>query len=130
MKILSKIRKTLVLLPMIFAFSAGVAVMSLPAIAAASTTTEISEGVESVSQGNTSGTDLEDIIRIVINAILFLIGIVAVIMIIISGFRYIMAQGDTGQVTTAKNTLLYSIIGLVIAIAAFAIVNFVLDAFN
>lgn len=95
----------------------------------ASTAGNIQDGVDRVTTGNTAGTSLESIIRIVINTLLFLIGIVAVVMIIMGGFRYIVSNGDTGAMTAAKNTILYAVVGLVVAIAAFAIVNFVLDAF-
>lgn len=75
------------------------------------------------------GGNLMSIVTTIINTLFFVAGIVAVIMIIIGGFRYITAQGDSGQLTTAKNTILYSVVGLVIVIASFAIVNFVLDQF-
>jgi hypothetical protein len=51
-------------------------------------------------------------------------------MIIVAGIRYTTSGGDASSVTAAKNTLMYSIIGLVVAILAFAIVNFVLKAFK
>lgn len=64
----------------------------------------------------------------IINAMLFLIVSLAVVMIVIGGFRYVTSGGDTGAVTSAKNTILYSIIGIVVAAAAYGIVNFVLSA--
>ncbi|RYC74939.1 pilin [Candidatus Nanosyncoccus alces] len=62
------------------------------------------------------------------NTILYIVGIVAVIMLIIGGIRYVTSGGDAKKVTDAKNTVLYAIIGLVIAFLAFAIVNFVISA--
>ena len=62
------------------------------------------------------------------NTILYIVGIVSVIMLIWGGIRYILSGGDNKKVTDAKNTILYAIIGLIIAILAFAIVNFVLNA--
>lgn len=62
----------------------------------------------------------------IINAFIFVIGAVAVIMIIVGGFRYVLSGGDSGSVNSAKNTILYAVIGLVIAIMSYAIVNFVL----
>jgi multisubunit Na+/H+ antiporter MnhB subunit len=59
---------------------------------------------------------------------LFLIGAISVIMLIIGGIRYTISGGDSGNVTAAKNTILYAIIGLVVAFLAFAIVNWVLGA--
>lgn len=96
----------------------------------ASTTGNIREGVDSVSEGNTAGTPLEDIIRIVINIILFLVGVAAVVMLIIGGFRYVTSQGDSGATASAKNTILYAVVGIIVATAAYAIVNFVLDQFS
>lgn len=65
----------------------------------------------------------------IINAIVFVVGAVAVIMIVIGGLRYILANGDQSQITSAKNTILYSVIGLIIAVTAGGIVNFVLGRF-
>lgn len=62
----------------------------------------------------------------VINLLLTIIGIIAVIMIIIGGIRYTTSGGDSGQVNSARDTIIYSVVGLVIAIMAFAIVNWVL----
>ena len=52
-------------------------------------------------------------------------GIIAVIMLIIGGIKYVLSGGDSKKVTDAKNTVLYAIIGLVIAVFSYAIVNFV-----
>lgn len=64
----------------------------------------------------------------VTNTILYIVGIIAVIMLIIGGIKYVISGGDSKKVTDAKNTVLYAIIGLVIAFLAFAIVNFVISA--
>lgn len=64
----------------------------------------------------------------VTNTILYIVGIVAVIMLIVGGIKYVISGGDSKKVTDAKNTVLYAIIGLVIAFLAFAIVNFVISA--
>ena len=49
-------------------------------------------------------------------------------MLVWGGLRYILSGGDNKKITDAKNTILYAIIGLIIAVLAFAIVNFVLNA--
>ena len=64
----------------------------------------------------------------IVNVLLFVIGAISVIMLIIGGIRYTVSAGDSGNVTAAKNTIMYAIIGLVIAFLAFAIVNWVLGA--
>lgn len=62
----------------------------------------------------------------IVNVLLFVIGAVSVIMIIIGGIRYTVSGGTSAEVTNAKNTIMYAIIGLVIAFLAYAIVNWVL----
>lgn len=64
------------------------------------------------------------------DVLLFIIGAVAVIMIIIGGLRYVLSGGDATQVQAAKNTILYSLVGVVVAILAYAIVNFVISNFT
>ncbi|MCL2445045.1 pilin [Candidatus Saccharibacteria bacterium] len=66
-------------------------------------------------------------VTIIVNVLLFIVGIISVIMLIIGGIKYSTSAGDSGKVTTAKNTIMYAIVGLVVAILAFAIVNFVVD---
>lgn len=62
------------------------------------------------------------------NVILLIVGIVSVVMLIYGGLRYILSGGDSKKVTDAKNTILYAIIGLIISLLAYAIVNFVLTS--
>lgn len=64
----------------------------------------------------------------VLNAIYGVIGIIAVVMIVIAGIKYSTSQGDPGKVQSAKQTIMYAIIGLIIVISAFAITNFLLAA--
>jgi hypothetical protein len=66
------------------------------------------------------------IIKLVINIFSLIVGVIAVIMIIIGGLKYITSGGDSGNVSGAKNTILYAIIGLVIVALAQIIVRFVL----
>lgn len=68
------------------------------------------------------------VFRQITNTILYIVGIVAVIMLIWGGIRYVISGGNSQKVTDAKNTVLYAIIGLVISFLAFAIVNFVINA--
>ena len=64
------------------------------------------------------------------NTALAAVGLIAVIMLIFGGIRYIISGGDQKKVTDAKNTILYAIIGLIISLLAYAIVNFVLNALS
>jgi hypothetical protein len=63
----------------------------------------------------------------IINGVLYVVGILAVVMVIIGGVKYTTSGGDQQAVTSTKNTILYGIVGLVIAILAYAIVNFVIE---
>jgi len=62
------------------------------------------------------------------NTLLKGIGLIAVVMLVFGGFRYIISGGDSSKVTAAKNTIIYAIIGLIIVILASAIVNFVIGS--
>lgn len=80
-----------------------------------------------VCQSANADQNVNGIIRTITSTLLFLLGAVAVIMIIVSGFKYVASNGDQSKVASAKNTLMYSVIGLVVAVAAYAIVDFVLS---
>jgi hypothetical protein len=64
------------------------------------------------------------------NVLLFVIGAISVIMLIIGGIRYVVSGGDSSAVTSAKNTILYAVIGIIVAILAYAMVNFVITSFT
>ena len=83
-------------------------------------------GADSVKNDDDSG-DLAGTIKSVINILLFITGMVAVLFIVIGGLRYVTSNGDQNATSSAKNTILYAVIGLVVAIMAYAIVNFVLE---
>jgi hypothetical protein len=68
------------------------------------------------------------IITTITNTLLFIAGALAVIMIIVGGLRYVTSGGNSSNVTAAKNTVLYAIVGLIVAFLAFAAVNFVLGS--
>lgn len=74
--------------------------------------------------------DVANIIGTVVRILLFIVGSIAVIMIIISGIQYVTSAGNADAVKKAKSTLLYSIIGLIIALLAYGIVFYIIDAFK
>lgn len=76
------------------------------------------------------GRTVPGTINQVTNVLIFIIGAIAVLMIIIGGMRYVLSAGDQSATTSAKNTILYAVIGLVVAFMAYAIVNFVFSAFD
>ena len=86
---------------------------------------EITSGMNATSAGTSTPTDANVVIKNVTNTMFFIIGAVSVIMLIYGGIRYTTSGGNANSVTAAKNTVIYSIVGLVISILAYAIVNFV-----
>ncbi|MEI9913689.1 MAG: pilin [Candidatus Saccharibacteria bacterium] len=74
------------------------------------------------------GSDtIKNIAKTVVNIMSLIVGILAVIMIIVSGFKYITSGGDSNAVASAKNTLVYAIVGVFIAVIAQFIVHEVLN---
>lgn len=72
-------------------------------------------------------TKINNLVHTVVNLLSAIVGIVAVIMIIVGGFRYVTSGGNDTSVTAAKNTILYAIIGLVVVALAQIIVRFTLS---
>ena len=89
------------------------------------------EFTDNPGPGNCSGTDattkINNIVHTVVNLLSAVVGIVAVIMIIVGGLRYITSGGNDTGVTSAENTILYAIIGLIIVAFAQVLVRFTLS---
>ena len=91
-------------------------------------------GVQSganAARGNDQPIDLFGVggtFSTITNVLLFIVGAIAVIMIVIGGLRYVTSGGNQNAVTAAKNTILYAIIGIIVAILAYAAINFVLGS--
>ena len=86
----------------------------------------------SLARGNDEPEQLdgdEGMFKRITDVLLFIIGAVSVIMLIVGGIRYVVSGGDQGQVTAAKNTILYAIVGIIVAILAYAVVNFFVGQF-
>lgn len=111
----------------------GVAMIS-PAYAADDGTNNIKDCVGKVNcdaiKGDSEGVfgknDLMGTLTTIINVIVGMVGFVAVAMIVMGGISYATSQGDAAKTKKAMNTILYGVVGLVVALLAFAIVNFVL----
>jgi len=106
--------------------------------AAATTTCPTGSGVKGGSKtqvlggiGETnsdcSGAKGQSAINATVTILSFIVGFVAVIMVIVSGFKYITSGGDSGKVASAKNTLIYALIGAAIAVLAQFLVHFVIN---
>ena len=123
---LKQILSSLLIIPiMALGVSAALQINNVNVVRATEMT--LSGGVSS-SQGDDVPKDLAgDVFKNVVNILLFIIGAVSVIMLIYGGIRYTTSGGNANSVTAAKNTIMYSIIGLVVAILAFAVVQFVVN---
>ena len=86
---------------------------------------ELKVGETCDPQGN-ADQKINNLLEDIINIFSLIVGVVAVIMVIIGGLQYITSGGDSGKITTAKNTILYAVIGLVVVALAQFIVRFVL----
>lgn len=128
--IIKKISQGLMLVPLMVL---GLSFVATPAYASCHDNLNIQAGAD-CARGNDTPANLfggdESIFKIVTNILLFLIGAIAVIMLIIGGIRYVISGGDQAQVTGAKNTILYAIVGIVVAFLAYAAVNFVTQALS
>ena len=80
--------------------------------------------------GNCNDSGVTNIISAAVNILSIVVGIAAVVVIIYSGFKYITSAGDSGKISAAKNTLIYALVGLIIAALAQLLVHFVLSQAN
>ena len=79
--------------------------------------------VDKVGEGN---SDLVGVVTGILNAVIAILGLACVIVVILGGVGSMTSSGDAGKVKKAKDTILYGIVGLVICVLAFALVNFVI----
>ena len=126
-----KALQALVLVP---ALALGVSAVLPSAVSAdcSSDNLSISSGA-ACAQGNGQAANLfgtGGIFQTITNILLFLVGAISVIMLIIGGIRYVVSGGDQSAVTSAKNTILYAIVGIVVAFLAFAAVSFVTSSLS
>ena len=74
--------------------------------------------------------DPQQLVKGIVNGILYFVGILSVIMLIWGGILYTTSSGDSNKVTTAKNTIMYAVIGIVVVVMSYAIVNWVFGLFK
>lgn len=86
------------------------------------------KGCTDMDSASNNTNDLMKTVNGIINIVIGVIGFAAVAMTIYGGVQYTTSAGDPGKVKKAKDTIMYGIVGLVVAILAFAIVNFVLSS--
>jgi hypothetical protein len=85
-------------------------------------------GAGETSAGSCSGAGVSNIVGSVVSILSIVVGVAAVIMIILSGFRYITSGGDSNKVASAKSSLIYALVGLAVAALAQVIVHDVLHS--
>ena len=107
----------------------GASVLSTASLSG-SASAQVSEGINTATTSEMKGKSIDGkdgLIKTVVNVLLWAVGILSVIMIIFSGFRYITSAGDASKTKSAQSTLIYSVVGLIVAIMAYAIVNMVIN---
>lgn len=120
-----------ILLVLLLVLGLGVGMTALTnhtALAAAKD--EICSGVGAASGGTgcaaaEGSPSVDSLVRTIVTVLSWVVGVISVIMIIFAGFTYVTSGGDSGKIGTAKNTLIYAIVGIVIVVFAQAIIQFV-----
>lgn len=79
---------------------------------------------------NDTSTNFNTLLKRIINIFSAIVGVIAVIMIIVGGLKYITSGGESSNVSGAKNTIIYALVGLIIVALAQFIVRFVLSNAN
>lgn len=95
---------------------------------AAQTPTQVQQGVNDV--GGAGALSMQTVIKTAVNVLLYFVGALSVIMIIYGGFKYVTSSGESSAVASAKNTILYAVIGIIISVLAYSIVNFAAGLFD
>jgi hypothetical protein len=116
-----------------FGVIAAFVVSSLAIVSPVSALDPLSGACQGAAAGNSnlcknSGSTVDGLIRNVVRLLIWAIGVISVIVIIISGIKYVTSDGDASKIKSAKDTILYAVVGLVVAILAYAIVEFVLGS--
>ena len=104
-----------------------------PAVSAANGINICSNGNENsvyCKNKNTGETQVNGIIKTIVEVLLTAVGAISIIMIVIGGILFALSSGDAQKAAKARSTILYAVVGLIVSVFASAIVNFVFDGFN
>ena len=104
-----------------------------PAVSAANGINICSNGNENsvyCKNKNTGETQVNGIIKTIVEVLLTAVGAISIIMIVIGGIMFALSSGDAQKAAKARNTVLYAVVGLAVTLFASAIVNFVFNRFN
>lgn len=117
--------------------AAGIVALVAAAVIAEPSFAQASQGLDgalNVARGEGQPTQLFNgdgsIVGRVITLLLFVVGVLSIIMLIIGGLRFVLSGGNKEKATAARNTILYAIIGLLVAFFSYAIINFVVQAIS
>lgn len=112
--------------------SCGVLVAETYAVPCPNGSLRYGEDLSSYAECNLPNPDNEkslmQTVSQILNVVVGVVGVVAVAAIIVGAIYFVTSQGDAAKVTRARNTILYGVVGLIVALLAFAIVNFVLSS--
>ena len=90
---------------------------------------EVCDGIGGCDTGGTGrNTGLNKVVNFAINLMIVLLAVISTIMIILGGIKYASSGGDSNATASAKNTIIYALIGLVIAVLAKPLIDLVLKA--
>lgn len=89
--------------------------------------TQIESAVNEVG-GSENKTDVKGFIGNIIKTMFFAVGVLAVIVIIFAGVTFVISAGNSQTIQKAKTTIIYAVIGLIVSILSYAIVNFVVSS--
>lgn len=88
---------------------------------------EVCQGITGGNCTTAGGNDISRVLRAVLSILTWVAGVAAIIMIIISGLKYITSGGDSSSIATAKQSLIYALVGVIIVALSQVIVRFVLS---
>ena len=112
-------------LSLVVAIVAAVTPIIVPSASA-----QFTKGIEAARTPEMSTKPIGTTIGNVVNVFLYFVGAIAVIIMIWGGFQYITSSGDSQKATTAKNTIMYAVIGIIVVVLSYAIVNWVFGLFK
>lgn len=115
-----------ILLNIILALGLTLPILAGPTAAYACPSGAKGEALQGINQNGCSDSGVNGAIHGAVVILSLVVGAVAVIMVILAGFKYITSGGDTNKVANAKSTLVYALIGVVVAAVAQFLVHFVL----
>ena len=132
--------KKILVMTLAFVSLVGIGTIASPVLSSVSAQSAPAEGVspvDSIRKGTTDAGSKEtddsgfnEGLQTIMNILMFLLGAIAVIMIVIAGIRYTTSNGDAGTIKSAKDTILYAVVGIIVALIAYAIVSFVITQFG